>query len=385
VADPSKTESATPRRRQEARRKGQVARSTELTAALLLLAFLLFFRFAGHAIFAAMGEEARHWWATLGRHDEFTAPGVAAGGTALMGRALLALAPFLGLAAIVAVVANVAQFGIVFTSETLGLKPENLNPMQGLQRIFSQRTLFDMVKGVVKLSLIAWVVYAAIRGSFQDMLLESVQPVGAAFGTAADLAWRLGLKVVLALLALAVLDYLYQRYDFEKNLRMTRQEVKDEYRQSEGDPLVKARIRQLQREASRRRMISEIPKADVVITNPIHLAVAIAYEPGAGKAPRILAKGARLVAERIKDVAREHRIPIHEDPPLAQALFPVRVGAELPPALYHAVAQVLAFVYHANRKDKERVVLAEGTDTRMRQAAGMTAALGGTSRGSSRG
>jgi flagellar biosynthetic protein FlhB len=251
----------------------------------------------------------------------------------------------------VAVGANLAQFGVVFTSETLGFKPENLNPMQGLERIFSQRTLFDMVKGVVKLTLVAWVVYAAIRSSFQEMLLESVQPLGAAFGTAADLAWRLGLKVVLAL------------------LRMTRQEVKDEYRQSEGDPLVKARVRQLQREASRRRMISEIPKADVVITNPIHLAIAIAYEPGAGKAPRVLAKGSRLMAERIKEIARQHRVPIHEDPPLAHALFPVKVGAELPPALYHAVAQVLAFVYHANRHDKERVVLSEGVDRRMRASA----------------
>jgi len=368
VADPSKTETATPRRRQEARRKGQVARSTELTAAILLLAFLLFFRFAGHALVGALAGEARYWWATLGRRDEFTAGGVSAGGTALMARALLALAPLLLLAAIVAIAANLAQFGVVFTSETLSLKPENLNPMQGLQRVFSQRTLFEMAKGLLKLTLVGWVVYAAIRASLKDLLLESVQPVGAAFATATELAWRLGLKVVLALLALAVIDYLYQRYDFEKNLRMSRQEIKDEYRQSEGDPLVKARVRQLQREASRRRMISEIPKADVVITNPIHLAVAIAYEPGAGKAPRVLAKGARLVAERIKEVAREHRIPIHEDPPLAQALFPVRVGAELPPALYHAVAQVLAFVYHANKNDKERVVLAEGTDRRMRQA-----------------
>lgn len=372
MADPSKTETATPRRRQEARKRGQVARSPELTAALLLLTFLLFFRYAGHSLVAALGHEARFWWGSLASPQDLSAAGAAAAGAALLGRTLLALAPFLGLAMVVAIVVNIAQFGVVFTSETLNFKPENLNPMQGLQRIFSQRTLFEAGKGLAKLSLVAWVVYSTIRASFQELLLESVRPLDAAFGTAADLAWNLGLKVVLALLALAILDYLYQRYDYEKNLRMTRQEVKDEYRQAEGDPLVKARVRQLQREASRRRMISEVPKADVVITNPVHLAVALAYEPGAGKAPRVLARGARLLAERIKGIAREHRIPIYEDPPLAQALYPVRVGAELPPAMYHAVAQVLAFVYHANRKDKERVVLADAVDQRMREAAAAT-------------
>jgi flagellar biosynthetic protein FlhB len=199
------------------------------------------------------------------------------------------------------------------------------------------------------------------------MLTEQLMPVPAAFHASAELAWRVGIRVALVLLAIAILDYLYQRYSWERSLRMTRQEIKDEYRQLEGDPLVKARIRQLQREASRRRMIQEIPEADVVITNPLHLAVAIAYEPGESRAPRLVAKGARLMAERIKEMARAHGVPVVADAPLAQALFAVRVGGDLPAQLYQAVAQVLAFVYHAGRRDKAERAIRDAVERRARE------------------
>ena len=368
MADPSRSEPATQRRKQEARKRGQVARSGELTAALVLLAILLFFRFMGAAFFASVGSEAASWWGHLGP-DEMTAESVALTGSGILWRMGAILGPLLLLVAVVAIAANVGQIGVLFTTEPLTPNVDHLNPVEGFQRVFSQRTAMELVKGLTKIVLITWVVWASIRGAFQAMLLMSVQSVPAAFATAADLTWRMGLKVVLVLLALAILDYAYQRYAWERSLRMTRQEVKDEYRQMEGDPLIKARIRQLQREASRRRMIAEVPGADVVITNPVHVAVAIKYEPGVSRAPAIVARGARLMAERIKAVAREHGIPVHEDPPLARALFAVRAGEELPPALYHAVAQVLAFVYHSGRKDKEQQVLADVLERRARNAA----------------
>jgi flagellar biosynthetic protein FlhB len=369
VADPSRTEQATQKRRKEARKRGQVARSSELTAALVLLTVLLFFRWAGGDIVDAMKSEAGTYWGGLAPVD-LTIGSAASGGVKVMLRVLMVLAPLFLVLLAVAIGVNVAQFGVLFTTETLAFRPDYLNPVQGFKRIFSQRTVAELVKGVLKVTLIAWVVYAAIKAELQNMVLLSAMPVGAAFAAAAELTWKVGIRVVLVLLALAIIDYAYQRYSYERSIRMTRQEIKDEFRQMEGDPLVKARIRQLQREASRRRMISEIPRADVVITNPIHLAVAIRYDPGSGKAPVVCAKGARLIAERMKEVARANHIPIYEDPPLAQALYPVAVGAELPAALYHTVAQVLAFVYHAGRKDKEKRVLEGTVGRRMKQAAG---------------
>lgn len=370
MADPSRSEPATPRRKEEARRRGQVAKSNELTAALLLLAVLLFFRLAGGDLLRALSLEAARWWGALG--PRATSPeSVMAAGSGLIARTLLMLAPLMLVAAAVAIGVNVAQVGMQFTTEPIAPKPDNLNPVQGFQRIASQRTAVEALKAVVKLVLVGWVIWTGLNAYAQDVLLESVRPVDAGFAAAIELTWRIGLRVVLVLLAIAILDYLYQRYAWERSLRMTRQEVKDEYRQTEGDPLVKARIRQLQREASRRRMIQEVPAADVVITNPVHLAVAVRYEPGASRAPQIVAKGARLVAERIKQVAREHGVPVHEDPPLARSLFAVAVGGELPAELYTAVARVLAFVYHAGQSDKEQKVLEGVRMRRMKEAAGL--------------
>ena len=367
MADPARTEQATPRRKQEARKRGQIARSTELTAALVLLAMLMWFRYFGMDMLSGMASEARHYWGSL-RGNEFTVESVMAGGSALIFRGMLILAPLLLLLMFVGILSNIAQFGILFTSTPIEPKFDHLNPASGFKRIFATRTAVDMVKAIFKVTLVTWVAWSVISSSFQDMLLQSVRPVNVAAAAAGEMAFTLGIKVVLALLALAVLDYLYQRWEYDRSLRMTRQEVRDEYRQLEGDPMVKARIRQLQREASRRRMITEIPKADVVITNPIHLAVAIRYDPGKSRAPQVVAKGARLLAERIKEVARSARVPIYEDPPLAQSLFSVPVNSELPGALYHGVAQVLAFVYHANKKDKERDAMKDVAERRVKVA-----------------
>jgi flagellar biosynthetic protein FlhB len=367
MADPAKTEQATPRRKQEARKRGQIARSTELTAALVLLAMLMWFKYFGLDMLTAMAAEARHYWGNL-RGTDFTVETAMAGGSALIFRGILILAPLLLLLMFVGILSNIAQFGILFTTTPIEPKFDHLNPASGFKRIFALRTAVDMTKAIFKVALVTWVAWSVISSSFQDMLMQSVRPVNVSAAAAGAMAFSLGIKVVLALLAMAILDYLYQRWEYDRSLRMTRQEVRDEYRQLEGDPMVKARIRQLQREASRRRMITEIPKADVVITNPMHLAVVIKYDPGKSRAPQVIAKGARLLAERIKEVARTSHVPIYEDPPLAQSLFAVPVGGELPAALYHGVAQVLAFVYHANRKDKERAAMKDVAEGRVKVA-----------------
>jgi flagellar biosynthetic protein FlhB len=281
----------------------------------------------------------------------------------------VALAPLFLLLVLVGLLSNVAQFGVLFTSAPITPKLENLSPAAGFRRIFAARTAVDMVKAFLKVGIVAWVAWTVLASSFRQVQLQAVQSVGGAFSGAAGLAFSLGFKVVMALLALAVLDYLYQRWEFSRSLRMTRQEVRDELKQLEGDPLVKARIRQLQREVTRRRMISEVPRADVVITNPVHLAVAIRYDPGKSRAPQVVAKGARLLAERIKEVARAHRVPLYEDAPLAQSLFALPAGAELPFTLYSAVAQVLAFVYHTNAREKERAAMRDMAERRVREAA----------------
>jgi len=368
VADPARTEEATPRRRQEARKRGQIARSTELTAALVLLAVLLFFKFYGGDLLGALAREARHWWGGL-RGGDISLERATAEGAGILFRSMIALAPLFALLVLVGILSNVAQFGVLFTAAPITPKLENLSPAAGFRRIFAVRTAVDMVKAFLKVGIVSWVAWSVLASSFKQVQLQAVQSVGGALSGAAGMAFGLGFKVVLALLALAILDYLYQRWEYSRSLRMTRQEVRDEFRQLEGDPLVKARIRQLQREASRRRMITEVPKADVVITNPVHLAVAIRYDPGKSRAPQVIAKGARLLAERIKEVARNHRVPLYEDPPLAQALFAVPVNSELPFSLYHAVAQVLAFVYHTNAREKERAAMRDIAERHVREAA----------------
>jgi len=368
VADPARSEPATPRRKQEARKRGQIARSAELTAAVLLLAVLLFFRFLGNDLITAMGREAVLWWGAISG-KEMTLEGIMADLTSSFLRIFIAMAPLFLLVVLVAVLGNVGQFGLLFSAAPITPNVDNINPVMGFQRIFSLRTSVELVKAVVKLAIIGWVSYSAFRATFDQIAMQSARPLQATFAAAVEMSWSLGLKIVLALIAIAVLDYIFQRYEYERRLRMTRQEVKDEYRQLEGDPLIRARIRQLQREAARRRMVSEVPRADVVITNPVHLAVAVRYDPQANKPPVIVAKGARLVAERIKELAKSSGVPIYEDPPLAQALFEAPVGAEVPSALYHAIAQVLAFVYHTSRREKERQVLGGVMGAPARQAA----------------
>ncbi|MES2202584.1 MAG: flagellar biosynthesis protein FlhB [candidate division FCPU426 bacterium] len=362
MADPSKTETATPRRREEARKKGQVARSTELNTALGILGALVVLQLCGPFMFAELTKVSRFFWGNLQR-DDMGMANLQANSLTLGLELLYIMAPLLLGAVVIGLFSNAIQVGLVLSPEVLTLKFENLNPVKGFGRIFSRRSGIELFKSLLKVGLVGTVAWYAIAGKMDSILALMNTDLGLFWSSIGGLASVLMLRIGLTLLALAGADYLYQRYEYEQSIKMSKQEVKDEFRQMEGDPQVKARIRRLQQEASRRRMLAELPNADVIITNPTHLAVAVKYDETNMDAPRVIAKGARLLAQRIKEIGREHNIPIMENKPLARALFEsTPVGGQVPSALFDAVAQLLAFVYQMQgklaekaRKNRERI------------------------------
>jgi flagellar biosynthetic protein FlhB len=241
---------------------------------------------------------------------------------------------------------NIAQIGFEIHTEPLAPKFSKLNPLAGLKRIFSLRGLVEMLKSLAKIAFIAVIAGSVVSGYLPQFPTLVRGDLGTIWDFTQTAAFQIMLYVCLAMMALAALDYAYQRWQHEQSLKMTKQEIKDERKQSEGDPQIKARIRSLQRQAAYHRMIAEVPLADVVITNPTHLAVALRFDPAEMAAPRVVAKGADHVAQRIRDIAREHGVPLVENPPLAQALHRMAdVGDPIPVELYRAVAEVLAYVY----------------------------------------
>ncbi|MEZ5065297.1 MAG: flagellar biosynthesis protein FlhB [bacterium] len=339
-----RTESATPRRRQKAREEGNVARSMEVNSVIVLV--------AGLAGLAALGPRMTEHTGAL-TTDLFRAlaqpldEGLA---VTLAHRVATTFAwvicPFAGVVALAGLGANLAQTGIVLSGKPLMPKPDRLSPLTGLKKIFSKRGMAELAKSLIKVAVVGaavgWALFRTLESFFPLVGME-VAPgyahiVSAMFTVAATSAAALAL--------LAVLDFWFQRFEHEQQLKMTRQEVKDEYKQTEGDPSLKGKIRERQRQISRRRMMEDLKTADVVVTNPIRFAVALKYDPATMRAPRVVAMGARLLAARIREAARVAGIPIVENPPLARALFKAaRVGGEVPVALYQAVAELLAFVW----------------------------------------
>jgi flagellar biosynthetic protein FlhB len=250
-----------------------------------------------------------------------------------------------------AVLANYVQVGALFAPQLIKPDLNKINLFKGLQRLFSLQSWVELLKSVCKLLIIGWVAAATIQKELPEIvpLLDKALPDIMAYMFRVSLA--IFFKAVLAMFALAALDYFFQRYRYEKRLRMSPQEMKEEYKQTEGDPLIKSRIRSIQREMARRRMMAEVPQADVVITNPTHLAVALRYRNQEMVAPQVVAKGAGLVAEKIKETARRHGIPLVENKPVAQILFKnVDLGQFIPPGAYQVVAEILAYVYRLKNK-----------------------------------
>lgn len=339
-----RTEQATPKRRQQARQKGQVLKSPDLSGALAFAAVLAVLHFMAPAIGRDLLAFTQRLWGTVpGDWSSAEAMGLLTSTGKFAVRVAL---PLMLVAMVVGIGATVLQSGFVFSTQGLMPQWSRVNPGQGFQRIFSTRSLVDLLKSLGKLAVVAFVAYSSVRGaaaSFPTLMDMPPQAAAAVVGRWVDgLAWR----VTLAFLVLAAADYFYQRWEYERSLRMSHEEIKQESKESEGDPHMKGLRRRRQREMANRRMLQEVPRATVVVANPEHFAVALRYTPEDMDAPIVLAKGQDFLAQRIKAMAREHGVPIVEDPPLARALYrTVQVGRVVPEEFFQAVAEVLAFVW----------------------------------------
>jgi flagellar biosynthetic protein FlhB len=340
-----RTERATPRRRQRARGEGNVARSMEIVSVVVLMAGLVGLAALGPGMARTGGALLTSLF--LGAGAEVLTAERTISFAREVGWVMAAiLAPFVGVVALAGVGANVAQTGLVLTPKPLAPKASRISPATGAKKIFSKRGGVELVKSLVKILVVAAAVAWAFSTTIDSFFPLTSVAVGAAYSHIVFAMLKLAGTAALALALLAILDFWFQRYEYEEKLKMTRQEVKDEYKQNEGDPQIRGKQREKQRETSRRRMMADVKTADVVVTNPIHYAVALKYEPTEMKAPKVVAKGARLLAKRIRDAAREAGVPVVENPSLARALFrAVRVGSEVPLSLYQAVAELLAFIW----------------------------------------
>jgi flagellar biosynthetic protein FlhB len=261
------------------------------------------------------------------------------------------LAPLFLIVMATGVAVNVGQVGFKITPRVAYPKFNRINPMTGMGRLFSPNSVVELVKSILKLGLVGVVVYAAIRGNLNTIYSLTQLPADALAPIVGKLLLHILMTAAITLVVLGLLDFFYQRYEHESSLKMTKEEVREESKEQEGDPRVKSKIREIMLKKSIQRMMKQIPQADVVITNPIHLAVALKYDRSRNAAPVVVAKGARKVAERIKEIAREHDVPIIENKPLARALFKaVEIGEEIPLDLYKAVAEILAYVYRLKKK-----------------------------------
>ncbi|MBN1828902.1 MAG: flagellar biosynthesis protein FlhB [Deltaproteobacteria bacterium] len=343
--DQEKTEQASPKRREDARKKGQVAKSQEVVSVAILLACLTFFYFSAGAMFGSAANLMKLFLGESGtlRIDVDSMSSI----TALaLTKFLAILLPLFIVVLVAAVLSNFLQIGVIFSTEAIEPKLSKIDPIRGFKRLFSLRALVNLLKSILKIVIVGSVAYITVKGELADLLQLGNWETGGILLYLGATIFKVILRSCWVLLALAALDYLFQRWEYEKGLRMSRQDLKEENKQTEGNPLVKARIRRLQREAARQRMMAQVPKADVVITNPTHIAVALRYDHAGMAAPQVIAKGSGYIAERIREIAREHNIPIVENKPLARLLNKaVQVGDAIPVNLYKAVAEVLAYVY----------------------------------------
>lgn len=343
-----RTEQPTQRRREEARKRGQVARSPDLAAAMTFTVCLYALRaalsFSGRTI-AGLISSSMGYLGSLGAVDlsEAEAHMLFVNG---MGAVLLAAAPVALAAAVAGMGVNLAQVGLLTTPQALAPQLSRIDPIAGLGRLFSKQALLEMLKAVAKVVIIGYFAYQALRARVPSMLMMSYMDLGEGLRTAGDTAMYVASRMVIPLVSIGAADYVIRRRQLERELRMTKQEVKEELKQQEGDPLVRSRIRQRQRQLAMRRMMEDVKLADVVVTNPTHYAVALKYDREKMRAPHLVAKGQRIIAQRIREIAIAAGVPIVENPLVAQALFKsAEIGQEIPPDLYRSVAEILAFVY----------------------------------------
>jgi len=323
-------------------------KSADLGSAANLLAMVLVFLAAGQLMFDYFGLMLTRF---LGMAIPASEPAnVEALMLAAMGDYFLLMSPAFLTAVLSGLAVNYLQVGFLFTAEPVAFKLERLNPVEGAKRVFSRRALFELAKAVLKVALVSLVAFLFVRSRLESLFTVQYLDVAGMWQKLSHLSLSLSLWIGVVFLTLAVLDYLYQRYEHHTNLKMTKQEVKEEAKQMEGDPQLKARLRERRRRMVTQRMMQEVPRATVVITNPTELAVALRYREEEESAPVVVAKGAALMARRIRELAAEHGVPQVENKPVARLLYDqVEVGQEIPVELYQAVAEILAIVYSLRR------------------------------------
>lgn len=345
-----KTEKATPKKRQDERKKGKVAKSQDInTAFLILFVFMTLIIFGNsmknsmETLYEQTFTEFIHWDLT-----ENTVHQVFSGATIEVAKML---APVMIIAIIAGFASNLMQIGFLFTTEPLKLDLKKIDPIQGAKRIFSIRAIVELLKSLLKIIFIGSITFFVIWIFKDEMMMLAFKTAENALAFFGRVTVIMAISATVALLFLSVFDYAYQRYDYEKNMKMSKQDIKDEYKNVEGDPLIKSKIKEKQRQMATRRMMSEVPNADVVITNPTHFAIAIKYDEEKASAPYVIAKGVDKTALRIKEIAKEHDVITVENKPLARALYGViDIGDSIPEEFYKAVAEILAYVYRLEKK-----------------------------------
>lgn len=348
-SDLERTEEATPRRLEKAREEGQVARSLELTTFTVLLASAAGILFLGAGMMDKLLKIMKSGM-QMERELAFQTDLMLNRLYVLTIEGLISMAPLLFLLLVVAFFAPMLLSGWMFSTKALMPKFERISPIKGLGRIFSVNSLVELVKAILKTIVIGAVAGLVIWYNKEAVMALLMVPVDLGISRTGEFLAMSFLLIIGAMILVVVIDVPYKIWEHAKQLRMTKEEIRKEFKESEGDPFVKARIRGLQREAARRRMMAEIPKADVIVTNPTHYAVALRYQSNSMRAPKVVAKGVHLLAARIREMAEEHRIPILEAPPLARALYHhAELESEIPEKLYTAVAEVLAYVFQLKR------------------------------------
>ncbi len=351
-----KTEEPTSKKLDDARKEGQVAKSKEIANAFGILALFLILKFyvgtigrsfieSFHMVYGQLPDMVRMY------DGNIPVLSLQVLIRSMMLRLLIIIAPILLIGLLVAVLCDIFQVKWKPTTKPLKPKFSKVNPVKGFGRIFSPNSLMELLKSVMKILVIGYVAYSYLRDRAGEIFILYDIALNRAIGLIGEIAIDLGIRIAVVYMTIAFLDFAYQKWKFKQDMKMTKQEVKDEYKNQEGDPQIKGKQKQRMREASMRRMMQQLPQADVVITNPTHYAVAVKYDPEKYDAPYVLAKGEDYLAQRIKDVAKENDIEIVENKPLARMLYAnVEVGGLIPPELYQSVAEVLAFVYHLKGK-----------------------------------
>ena len=348
-----KTEDATTKKLDDVRQEGNVAKSVEVSTAATLLALFICLKFAIGFVGDRLLSTFTEFYTLITRYCE---DGIDISGlNYLMWKVILdigiTIAPFLLLGFLVAFLSNALQFKFKVTSKPLQPKFSKMNPINGVKRMFSLNTLVELLKSIVKVVVISYIAYSVITEHIKELYLVYDMSVMQSIHLMYNIVLELAMKICILFCVIAAADFMYQKWKFKSDNKMTKQEVKDEFKNQEGDPKIKGQQRQRMQQASQRRMMAAIPEADVVITNPTHFAVALSYKTGQGQAPIVVAKGADFLAGRIKEIARDSQVEIVENKPLARMLYyNVDIGAEIPPELYQAVAEVLAYVYQLHNR-----------------------------------